>query len=164
MQNFLIVAVMAFGVTGEVAVFGIVGQAAAKTSGAPTKKVFHGHGAMLDLHGTELSTYDIELVRTKTEPNIVDQTIRVLLPKGEVKEFSQHIERQAQSLRITSSQGVGYGTDLGEGVITTYQPLADGSAYAQTIMIGADDSMRILRTELRDGSAVHFFREAYKAE
>ena len=131
---------------------------------APSAQHHHGIGSMLDFKGTVSSSYEVDLVISEVSPGVRDQDITVRLPDGKQFTMHQRSERSGNSLRITTAHGTGYGTDLGDGVLATYTPGPEGAAYAQTMVLLADETLRLVRTELRNGKAVRFFRESYRSQ
>lgn len=120
-----------------------------------------GSGVMFHPAAGPVGEYDVEMWRKPVGENAVEVDVKVTLPDGQIMEMEQTVEENGDSFTITSEEGNGGGYDFGEGLLSTYTEGADGSGYAQTIVMDGADQMRILRTELDGGEAQRFFREVY---
>lgn len=158
-----IVIIIAAVAAAAVSTSGCAGEAAGGRQGTTAgDKTWIGEGTVFDEQARPTGDYDVRLEQHPTGEGRIEQTVRITLPDGSTKEFTQQLAQRGRHLEIRSQQARGGGLDLGDGMLHTYVETGEGCAQAQTIAMDGDERMRIVRTELEDGEAVRFFRESYR--
>jgi hypothetical protein len=131
----------------------------AQSSFAATTDVWEGPGALFDLQGNSISTYTLLVENTKNGSQI-QSNVTITLPDGTTqKEQCLMTETGANHWTSKCDYGSGGGSCFGEGMCISYEADANGKAFATTIAMDGPNDMRLLRTELKNGQAVQFFRE-----
>lgn len=125
-----------------------------------TSGTWKGDGALFDRDGKWLSNYSFEVINTQLSPNEFKSEVTVHLPDGKVLQVSQTMTKTGEnSFGIVSTQGNGGGYCFGEGLCQLYISMGNGHGIAITNVSDGDDKMRCMKTELKDGEAIHFFRD-----
>lgn len=83
----------------------------------------------------------------------------VTLPSGIESQHQCTTSKMIKGWSTQCQNGSGGGLCFGDGLCQSYIENASGQAFATTVIMDKDNSMRLLRTELANGEAVHFFRE-----
>lgn len=133
--------------------------AATQNSFAASTDTWEGPGSLFDTKGSEISTYNLVVENTKNG-NQIQSNVTVTLPDGSVQKQQCKMTETAQDQWTSEcDHGKGGGHCFGEGLCISYEEDSAGKAYATTIVMDGPADMRLLRTELQNGQAVHFFRE-----
>lgn len=126
---------------------------------AAKSDVWEGPGTMFDDQGKVVSNYHLVVENTKNGSGTVSN-VTVTLPDGsERKSQCRMTETGEKGWASDCDHGKGGGACFGEGLCESYEEDATGHAFATTIVMDGSKGMRLLRTELKNGRAVHFFRE-----
>ncbi len=124
-----------------------------------TTDIWEGSGALFDLNGKANGTYVLVVENAKNDDKI-QSNVTVTLPDVSVrKEQCLMTKTNNENWKFECNNGKGGGHCFGEGLCISYIETTEGKAYATTIVMDSSSEMRLLRTELKDGKAVRFFRE-----
>jgi len=121
-------------------------------------EVWEGSGALFNLQGKLESTYELTVENTKNEEG-VHSKVTITLPDGTVKTNQCLNTHEEEGWKSTCEQGTGGGLCFGEGLCISYLEDVAGNAYSTSIIFDGESDMRLLRTGLKDGKAVNFYRE-----
>ncbi len=128
---------------------------AAITDGAGT---WTGAGASFNAKNQQIATYVVELTNTAIDDHTIQTKGTITFTDGTSQDFEQTMSGDDQGFSLASDAGKGGGYCFGEGLCESY--VGTGShGFAVTEVIDGADQMRILSTELDNGTVVEFSRE-----
>lgn len=126
---------------------------------AAKTEVWEGPGTLFDDQGKVVSSYHLVVENTKNGREILSH-VTVTFPDGTERKSQCRMTETGQKGWVSDcDHGKGGGACFGEGLCESYEEDSTGRAFASTIVMDGSANMRLLRTELKNGRAVHFFRE-----
>lgn len=121
--------------------------------------VWKGEGSLFKLNGESEGSYSLTVKNTRNG-SVTESEITVALANGAIINLQcTNTAGEGESWSSLCGHGKGGGRCLGEGLCISYLEGESGKAFATTIAMDGPSDMRLLRTELKDGKAVRFFRE-----
>ena len=125
---------------------------------APTS-TWEGSGSVFDSKGGLISDYKLIVENTQSESTI-QRDVSVTLADGKIlKKHCSVNKKNEDGWTSDCDFGKGGGHCFGQGLCISYEEGFNGKNYASTIVMDSPKEMRLLRTELKDGQPVRFFRE-----
>jgi hypothetical protein len=122
---------------------------------------WEGTGLATGIADPQTRPFTISLVRKSLGSGAVraDGTIRMNDGK-EVAFWQEFGAHRDGACKLTSSQGNGGGRCFANHMCQYYTERNDGHAFATTVAIDGENSLRVLVTELENGKAVRFFSQS----
>ncbi len=145
----------------------LIGSAPEAMGETTTKEVWKGSGAVFDQNGKQLASYELEVSIEEKSPGLRNRLVKVTMADGSVDEIvcSMRGDDDAWSVSCesdaTTTKGGGY--CFGEGLCQEYEEVSPTHAFATTVIEDDDNGLRLMRTELRNGVAVAFYREKLRS-
>lgn len=130
----------------------------AQTTFAATTDIWEGSGTLFNLQADPVSDYQLVVENTKS-PLQTDSHVTVTLKDGTVIHQNCVHKDTPKGFQTTCDKSSGGGFCMGEGLCMSYVADQAGKAFATTIIKDGASDMRLVRTELKNGQAVQFFRE-----
>lgn len=128
-------------------------------SAGEVTELWKGDGVLFDRSNKPIGKYRLEMYRTNVNKKKMLNEVKVFLPNAKTKTISCEITKSKKGWSTDCRSRKGGGYCFGEGLCIDYMADQKGSAFATTIVMDGKDTMRMLRTELKRGKAVRFFRE-----
>lgn len=126
---------------------------------AATTEIWEGSGTHFNIDGNPEGTYGLKVENT-SNGKATQSHVTVTLPDGSIRKHQCSMTYSSDSRwKSECDNGFGGGQCLGDGLCASYIEDSNGKAYAMTIVMDSPTAMRLLRTELKNGHAVRFFRE-----
>ncbi len=121
---------------------------------------WEGSGTATDVSGRELGGFSVSVTRKPLANGKVRADASITLANGTNMTFWQEFEtRGPGAFHLVSSHGTGGGRCFANGMCQTLEQTPDGHGYATTIVPDGNGKLRILITELDDGSPLRFFQQ-----
>jgi hypothetical protein len=118
-----------------------------------------GSGVAYDASGAPEGTFSVALTRRATAAGAVRTEGDVTLPSGQKISFWQEEKTDPDhpnAFQLTTNRGSGGGTCYSNGVCQEFESTSDGHAYATTLALDGDAHIRLVTTELQDGTPTGF--------
>ena len=130
----------------------------AQFSQAQSAETWTGPGEIFNMKGESLQTYNLVVKNTPQENGTILSEVKIDLPDGSIINQKCDITHGQNGWSTVCENSSGGGRCYGEGLCQSYTVDGD-KAFATTIVMDGENSMRLLRTELHNGEAVRIFRE-----